>query len=170
MINFINQFWGWLIGLVVMGMLLLVVNAFLWLWHRLTKGRRQILSFVLICHADDAPSWKGNGKANAGANLKVDDFIAMIFADSKTVSVADLVKDCQASRKSCMLLIPAGNRIESESEAIGVAAESSRASLSPSELSKSKAMVIQSATSGNRSYVVLIGNFPGKAPKLIFGD
>jgi hypothetical protein len=167
----IDDIGGWLVGLVVFSIVLLVANAFLRLWHRLTKGRRQILSFVLICHADD-PSWKGQvaSVGEQGVSLNIDDLIANTFASCKTVSVPDLVKDRRASRKSSMSLIPIGNRLTSEQDAIGVAVAASRASLSPSELSKSRAMVVQSATSGSRSYVVMIGNFPGNAPKLVRGD
>jgi hypothetical protein len=130
-------------------------------------------SFVRIdLSADDAPSWRGQGVSvgEQGVSLNIDDFIANAFAGCKTVSVPDLVNDRRASRKASMSLIPAGNRLTSEQDAIGVAVAASRASLSPSELSKSRGMVVQSATSGSRSYVVMIGNFPGNAPKLVRGD
>jgi hypothetical protein len=167
-----NDIGEWLAGIVVLGAALLVINALLRLWHRLTKGRRQILSFVLICHADDASSWRGHGVpvGEGGVTLNIDDLLSNIFAGSKTVSVAELVKDRRASRESSMSLIPAGNRITSEQEAIGCAVAASRSSLSRSELSKSRAMVVQSVVSGRRSYVVMIGSFPGSAPRLVLGD
>lgn len=165
---------GWFVGLVALGAVLLVGNVVLLLWHRLTKGRRQILSFVLVCHADDTPIWKGLvASAGESVQLNIDDLISRVFSGSGTEAVSELIKDRRASRRSTMSVIAAGNRVDSKQDAIGYGVASSRSSLSPAELSKSKAIVVQSPTSGGqsyRSYVVMIGTFPGKAPKLVLGD
>jgi hypothetical protein len=161
-----------IIGLVLLGVVLLVGNALLWTWHRITKGRRQILALILVCHADDASTWGGRvpSAGEQSMTLNIDDIITRVFSGSKTASAAELVKDRRASRKSFMSIVPSGKRVTSPEDAIGYAVAASRGTLSLSESAKAKALVVQSAASGSRSYIVLIGNFPGNAPRLVAGD
>lgn len=169
----LEEFGGWVIGLVATGIVILVGNAVLWVWHRITRGAEEIAAFYLVADSAVVPRWMGHGvseTSQGGLSIDVPRVLRFLFEGPGATLGAKLGEKLKATKTCALLVAPAGVAVNSAQEAMTLAVSAARASVPLDSLRKARAYAFESQNlRAGRAFVVIVGRMPGEPPQLELG-